>query len=137
MWCMYSCIICGATCMSFDVHVSTTGCCCCCCGVRFVQRLPPVLGYDVDTNLKPKWDFLVNTLRLTTFDVSRFPAYFSYPLEKVTMPRMAYLAAVNQPNAVWGLNLILTPSDDIFATKVTPVFFKIVFLFHPILRWHC
>ena len=87
--------------------------------LRFVQRLPPVLGYDVDTNLRPKWDFLVNTLRLTTFDVSRFPAYFSYPLEKVTMPRMAYLAAVNQPNAVWGLNLILTPSDDIFATKVT------------------
>jgi hypothetical protein len=87
---------------------------------RFVQRLPPVLGYDVETNLRPKWTFLVDTLRLTTFDVSRFPAYFSYPLDRVTRPRMAYLAAVKQPGAVWGLNLILTPSDDIFATKVGP-----------------
>jgi len=86
---------------------------------RFVRCLPPVLGYDVETNLRPKWEYLYEELGLGAYDVVRFPAYFSYPLEKVVMPRMRYLAdMVNRPGSVWGLNLILTPSDDIFALKV-------------------
>lgn len=35
------------------------------------------------------------------------------------MPRMAFLTEkVNRPGSVWGLNLILTPSDEVFAEKV-------------------
>ena len=55
---------------------------------RYVQRLPPVLGYDVDTNLIPKWNYLRDELKLSAYDVTRFPAYFSYPLDKIIMPRM-------------------------------------------------
>ena len=37
------------------------------------------------------------------------------------MPRMQFLKEkANRSGAVWGLNLILTPSDDAFASKVPP-----------------
>jgi hypothetical protein len=50
---------------------------------RFVQRLPPVLGYDLASNLEPKWAYLTKELKLSSNDVARFPAYFSYPLDTV------------------------------------------------------
>ena len=36
-------------------------------------------------------DFLQNTVKLSVYDVVRFPAYFSYPLEKVIEPRVVFL----------------------------------------------
>lgn len=86
---------------------------------RFVLRLPPVLGYDVEINLRPKWEYLTDTLGLSTYDITRFPAYFSYPLDKVIMPRASYLSdRCNRKASIWGLNTILTLSDDAFAEKV-------------------
>ena len=56
-----------------------------------MQRIPPVLGYDVETNLEPKWRYLTDELHLTTYDITRFPAYFSYPLDTIIIPRTKYL----------------------------------------------
>ncbi|CAN0251547.1 unnamed protein product, partial [Laminaria digitata] len=58
---------------------------------RFVSRLPPVLGYDVNTNLAPKMDYLVEEMGLSVYDVLTFPAYFSYPLDTVIEPRTEFL----------------------------------------------
>ena len=56
-----------------------------------MRRLPPVLGYDVDTILEPKWRYLTEELQLSSYDVTRFPAYFSYPLDSIIIPRTKYL----------------------------------------------
>lgn len=85
---------------------------------RFVQRLPPVLGYDVESNLRPKWEYLTKELQMSVYDVTRFPAYFSYPLDRIIMPRMAYLARERQRTSVWSLSTVLTPSDAEFADRV-------------------
>ena len=78
-----------------------------------------MLGYDIEKNLVPKWLYLRDTLKLTAYDVTRFPAYFSYPLESVIRPRTKFLTEVlGRPGSVWGLNLILTPSDEEFAVRV-------------------
>jgi hypothetical protein len=55
------------------------------------RRLPPVLGYSVQNDLKPKWDFLKEVCQFDYFEVVRFPAYFSYPLERVIKMRYNYL----------------------------------------------
>uniref|UniRef100_A0A7S3JTN4 mTERF domain-containing protein, mitochondrial n=1 Tax=Aureoumbra lagunensis TaxID=44058 RepID=A0A7S3JTN4_9STRA len=57
---------------------------------RFVTRLPPVLAYDVESILRPKMTFAVQNA-LSIYDVVRFPAYFSYPLDQVIEPRAAFL----------------------------------------------
>ena len=36
-------------------------------------------------------EFLQTTLMLSVYDVVRFPAYFSYPLDKVIEPRVVFL----------------------------------------------
>lgn len=55
------------------------------------RRLPPVLGYSVEKDLQPKWDFLKQVCQFDYFEVVRFPAYFSYPLERVIKMRYNYL----------------------------------------------
>jgi len=50
-----------------------------------------VLGYSVQNDLKPKWDFLKEVCQFDYFEVVRFPAYFSYPLERVIKMRYNYL----------------------------------------------
>jgi len=61
---------------------------------RFITRLPPVLGYSVENELIPKWQFLSTVCRYARFEVVRFPAYFSYPLDRVIMNRYKYLRDV-------------------------------------------
>ena len=51
---------------------------------RFATRLPPVLAYDVDADLRPKMAHLAASA-LSVYDVVRFPAYFSYPLDTVIL----------------------------------------------------
>ena len=89
---------------------------------RFVTRLPPVLAYDVDTVLRPKMAFAVQSA-LSVYDVSRFPAYFSYPLDDVIRPRAAFLKHRFGIGIVAiGLANVLTPGDREFATlaKASP-----------------
>lgn len=57
---------------------------------RFISRLPPVLGYSVTHDLRPKYQFLSSVVTDPLFEVSKFPAFFSYPLERAVL-RYAYL----------------------------------------------
>jgi len=58
---------------------------------RFITRLPPVLSYSVENELIPKWQFLTTVCQYARFEVVRFPAYFSYPLDRVIVSRYKYL----------------------------------------------
>jgi len=74
---------------------------------RFITRLPPVLGYSVKNDLIPKWKFLKSVCQFPSFEVGRFPAYFSYPLDRVIKSRYEYLSLVK------NLSVQLMPVDDI------------------------
>ena len=62
---------------------------------RFATRLPPVLAYDVDADLRPKMAHLAASA-LSVYDVVRFPAYFSYAravIARACLPRVVWPAA--------------------------------------------
>jgi len=85
---------------------------------RFVLTVPAILGYDVEAELRPKMLYLQTKMGLTIFDVIRFPAYFSYPLDGVIKPRTEFLTLCNSSIGSVGLNIALSPGDDDFAMKV-------------------
>jgi hypothetical protein len=85
---------------------------------RFISRLPPILGYSVPNELQPKWEFLETIVSDARYELSRFPAYFSYPLERVEA-RFDYLRNVKQvPVQLLGLDKVLRFGDKDFAIKV-------------------
>jgi hypothetical protein len=85
---------------------------------RFISRLPPILGYSVPNELQPKWEFLESIVSDARYELSRFPAYFSYPLERVEA-RFDYLRNVKQvPVQLLGLDKVLRFGDKDFAIKV-------------------
>jgi len=86
---------------------------------RFVVSIPAILGFDVETEIRPKFEYLKNNMSLTIFDIIRFPAYFSYPLEYVIMPRNEFLTLCGGPMATVGLSIALSPGDNDFAMKVS------------------
>mmetsp|Transcript_28898 Transcript_28898/g.60851 ORF Transcript_28898/g.60851 Transcript_28898/m.60851 type:complete len:718 (+) Transcript_28898:287-2440(+) len=86
---------------------------------RFVTRLPPVLGYSVDDDLRPKWEFLKEVSQFDYFEVTRFPAYFSYPLERVIKMRYDYLRDRKQiPIQLVRVDDVLRFGDRDFATEI-------------------
>jgi len=86
---------------------------------RFITRLPPVLGYSVEKDLKPKWEYLNSVSQFASFEAGRFPAYFSYPLERVIKSRYEYLRVVKRyPVQLLPLDDILRFGDNDFATNV-------------------
>jgi len=86
---------------------------------RFVTRLPPVLGYSVEEDLKPKWDFLREVCKFEYFEIVRFPAYFSYPLERVIKMRYIYLRDIKQiPIWLTRIDDVLRFGDRDFATEI-------------------
>ncbi len=86
---------------------------------RFVTRLPPVLGYSVKNDLKPKWDFLREVCQFDYFEVVRFPAYFSYPLERVIKMRYEYLRDCKGiPIQLARVDDVLRFGDRDFATEI-------------------
>ncbi len=94
-----------------DMGVRNTG--------RFVTRLPPVLGYSVENDLKPKWDFLREVCQFDYFEVVRFPAYFSYPLERVIKMRYEYLRDYKGiPIQLARVDDVLRFGDRDFATEI-------------------
>lgn len=84
---------------------------------RFVTRLPSILGYSVEDNLLPKWNFLTRVVGLDYFDVVRFPAYFSYPMERI-QARYAYLHLRGIPYRLTKLDSVLRFGDADFANIV-------------------
>ena len=85
---------------------------------RFITRLPPVLGYSIEEDLVPKWHFLTTVCMYSSFELSKFPAYFSYPLDRVIKTRYAYLSYKGFTTDVMPVDLILRYGDKDFATKV-------------------
>jgi len=86
---------------------------------RFVTRLPPILGYSVDDELIPKWEYLKEVCLYNIFELSRFPAYFSYPLDRVIKTRYEYLRIVKRiPTQLLPVDGILRYGDKDFATLV-------------------
>jgi hypothetical protein len=74
---------------------------------RFITRIPPILGYSVETDLRPKWNFLREVCQFDYFEVVRFPAYFSYPLDRVIKMRYEYLRDCK------GIPIQLARVDDV------------------------
>ena len=87
-------------------------------GRRFIVRLPPVLGYSVKNKLEPKWQFLSRVCMYANFELTRFPAYFSYPFERVIKTRYEYLAAKGSPTDIISVDTVLRFGDQNFAIKV-------------------
>jgi len=86
---------------------------------RFITRLPPVLGYSVEDELKPKWNYLDKLCYNAKFEISRFPAYFSYPLERVIMNRYEYMVEVKGlPVHILPVDEVLRYGDKDFAMRV-------------------
>jgi mTERF len=84
--------------LSNDVGIANVG--------RFISRLPPVLGYSVQNELKPKWDYLQEISNDAKFAVTKFPAVFSYPLNRFR-ERYDYLRYVK------GMQIRLLPIDQV------------------------
>jgi len=86
---------------------------------RFVTRLPPVLGYSIEDEMKPKYDYLKQVCQFNYFEVVRFPAYFSYPLERVIKMRYEYLRDRKQiPIELARVDDVLRFGDTDFATEI-------------------
>jgi hypothetical protein len=85
---------------------------------RFISRLPPVLGYSVEKELRPKWNYLNSVSMYANFELSKFPAYFSYPFERVIKTRYEYLCSKQSPTDIIPIDTILRFGDKDFATKV-------------------
>jgi hypothetical protein len=85
---------------------------------RFITRLPPILGYSVEKELQPKWAYLNKKCVYANFELSRFPAYFSYPFERVIKNRYEYLTAKGLPTHLIPVDTVLRFGDKDFATKV-------------------
>lgn len=84
---------------------------------RFITRLPAVLGYSVEDELKPKWGYLTQVCGFDYFEVVRFPAYFSYPLERITS-RYEYLGSKRIPLRLASVDAVLRFGDNMFATEI-------------------
>lgn len=83
------------------------------------RRIPPVLTYSVKDELIPKWDYLTRVCQFPSFEIGRFPAYFSYPLERVIINRFEYLRRFKKiPLDYFPVDEVLRYGDDDFATLV-------------------
>jgi hypothetical protein len=88
----------------------------------FITKLPPVLGYSVEKELQPKWEYLKRACFKPYFELEQFPAYFSYPFERIKT-RFDYLAAKDIARQLMPVQLIpvakiLVFGDVDFVTKV-------------------
>lgn len=79
-----------------------------------VRRFSPLLGYSIDEVLRPKLDFLVNTMGKTLGDVVDYPRFLSYSLEKKIKPRYWVL---KQKNIECSLKDMLGKNDEEFASS--------------------
>ncbi|MBA0662252.1 hypothetical protein Goklo_006416 [Gossypium klotzschianum] len=79
-----------------------------------IRRFPPLLGYSIKEVLKPKLNFLLNTIGKPVKDVVGYPRYFSYSLEKKIKPRFWVLKG---KNIECSLEVMLGKNDEEFAAE--------------------
>ena len=94
-------------------------------GVKYVghivSHLPPILSYDLKLDIEPKLEYLEKILNLAIFDVLRFPAYFSYSLEDIIIPRTTFLKSLGVPVTASRLVPTVAYSEQEFCEKVARV----------------
>lgn len=77
------------------------------------------MGYSVEKELIPKWEYLSRVCQYDYFEVVRFPAYFSYPLERVIKTRYEYLRDVKKlPISLVNVDDVVRFGDIDFAVSV-------------------
>jgi len=88
-----------------------------------VSRLSQVFSLSVETNMKPKFDYLRKELGGDVDTVTRYPAYFSLSLENRIKPRHQILVKLNKYKKRRGAFPMkyLTLSDKDFASKVANI----------------
>ncbi|KAF1859618.1 hypothetical protein Lal_00010202 [Lupinus albus] len=79
-----------------------------------VRTFSPLLGYSIEEVLRPKIEFLVNSMERPVRDVVGYPRYFSYSLEKKIKPRYWMLKG---RNIKCSLKDMLGKNDEEFATE--------------------
>lgn len=79
-----------------------------------VYKFPPLLGYNVEAVLKPKLQFLVNSMGRQVYEVVEYPRYFSYSLEKRIIPRAR---VIERRKISCDLKSMLAKNDDEFAAE--------------------
>ncbi|XP_027341950.1 transcription termination factor MTERF2, chloroplastic [Abrus precatorius] len=83
-----------------------------------VRTFSPLLGYSIDGVLKPKIEFLVNSMERPVRDVVGYPRYFSYSLAKKIKPRYWVLKG---RNIKCSLKDMLGKNDEEFAAEFMDV----------------
>lgn len=79
-----------------------------------VRRFSPLLGYSIEEVLRPKLEFLQNTMGKSINEVVDYPRYFSYSLEKKIKPRYWVL---RRRNVDCKLKDMLGKNDEEFAAE--------------------
>ncbi|KAL4347615.1 hypothetical protein GQ457_17G003690 [Hibiscus cannabinus] len=80
----------------------------------FCARMPAIFGYNVEDNLRPKYEFLVGEMERELGELKEFPQYFGFSLHKKIEPRHWHL---KQRNVRIKLNRMLLWSDQRFYSK--------------------
>lgn len=83
-----------------------------------IRRFSPLLGYSVEEVLRPKLEFLVQTMEKPVKAVVEYPRYFSYSLEKKIKPRFWVLKG---RNVDCSLKDMLAKNDEEFAADFMDV----------------
>ncbi|KAK6241223.1 Transcription termination factor [Theobroma cacao] len=80
----------------------------------FCARMPAIFGYNIDDNLRPKYEFLVGEMERSLEELKEFPQYFGFSLHKRIAPRHWHL---KQRNVRIKLNRMLLWGDERFYSK--------------------
>lgn len=82
--------------------------------VQALIRFPAIFNYSIDTNLQPKYSYLVEEMGCGLDDLKAFPQYFGYSLEYRIRPRYQFL---KKRNLVVPLAGLLKPTDEVFYAR--------------------
>jgi hypothetical protein len=83
---------------------------------RFISRVPPLLSHNVEREIMPKWT-LLKEQGVEVYTLSRFPAYFSYPLSRIN-DRYSYLNSLDMQVKSLGIDKVLRGGDEDFVRTV-------------------
>ncbi|KAJ4844455.1 hypothetical protein Tsubulata_028948 [Turnera subulata] len=81
---------------------------------RTCARLPAIFGFGIDSNLRPKVDYLVKDMGRSLEELKEFPRYLAFSLEKKIIPRHLHL---KERNVKIKLDRMLLWSDERFYAK--------------------
>lgn len=82
--------------------------------VQALIRFPAIFNYSIETNLQPKWNYLVDDMGRGLADLQAFPQYFGYSLECRISPRYLFL---KKRNLSLPLDALLKPTDEVFYAR--------------------